>query len=85
MCLRCLEYFCILASLIQVMDVIGLHLLVKNSQPPETNALNTPEDRLEWTQKVICYRPIVERIFAYFADYKNEVPKPCTDILKYTR
>lgn len=57
----------------QTLDLMGLHLLLNNLEPPTKEALNTPSSRKQWIKKMCDYRPVVERIFGYFLTEKHDL------------
>ncbi|XP_071137105.1 E3 ubiquitin-protein ligase rnf213-alpha-like [Mytilus edulis] len=50
------------------LDLMGLHLLLKNLEPASTETLNKPSSRKQWIRVLCDYRPVVERIFAFFRE-----------------
>ncbi|XP_076109129.1 E3 ubiquitin-protein ligase rnf213-alpha-like [Mytilus galloprovincialis] len=50
------------------LDLMGLHLLLKNLEPPSKDALNKPSSRKQWIRVLCDYRPVVERIFGFFRE-----------------
>lgn len=55
---------------------MGLHILLKNLEPPTKDALNKASSRKQWIKKLCDFRPVVERIFGYFSfdsqeDFRN--------------
>ncbi|CAG2250091.1 RNF213 [Mytilus edulis] len=54
------------------LDILALQLLIDDLKPVK-DALNKPEPRNKWLQKVCQYRPVVERIFGHFKqDVQNQ-------------
>ncbi|CAC5422253.1 RNF213 [Mytilus coruscus] len=59
------------------LDLMGLHILLRNLEPPTKEALNKASSRKQWIKKLCDFRPVVERIFGYFSfdsqeeDFRN--------------
>lgn len=68
----------------QTLDLMGLHLLLNNLEPPSKDALNTPSSRKQWIKKMCDYRPVVERIFGYFQTEKHDSAR-CTQAVQTAR
>ncbi|CAC5393928.1 RNF213 [Mytilus coruscus] len=50
------------------LDLMALHLLLKNLEPLSKENLNKPRGREQWIRFFCDYRPVVERIFGFFGE-----------------
>ncbi|CAG2239384.1 RNF213 [Mytilus edulis] len=69
------------------LDLMGLHLLLKNLEPPSKDALNKPSSRKQWIRVLCDYRPVVERIFGFFRENEqgHDFSPRCTQAILTAR
>ncbi|CAC5380698.1 RNF213 [Mytilus coruscus] len=69
------------------LDLMGLHLLLKNLEPPSKEALNKPSSRKLWIRVLCDYRPVVERIFGFFRENEqgHDFSPRCTQAILTAR
>ncbi|VDI42979.1 Hypothetical predicted protein [Mytilus galloprovincialis] len=68
-------------------DLMGLHLLMKNLVPSLPKIFNTPSSRKQWIGVLCDFRPVVERIFGFFKENEqgHDFSPRCTQAILTAR